>query len=175
LVRIEKARRMGKAGGLIIFVASVILFFCLAAIGWGPRHSLTTGGFFMLAAVGALIAVAPSSHGYSDPDVAAKRAALVGYRASDEMKMKYAESLSRAILLWLVLLPTYTAFFMLCTYFIVEPMGEPTSVSGYAFVGASLPVIAIFLLVEFACFYLRGPELRRFARSVVKGRRMKRR
>jgi hypothetical protein len=174
LLETGKARSLGKAGGFTIFVGSLILFFCLAAIGWVGRHSLTAGGFFMFATVGVLIAVASSRHGYADPEDAAKRAALVGYKASEEMKMKYAESLSSAILLWLVLLPTYTAFFILYTYFLVEPIGTPSSAYGYVFAGASLPVIFIYLFVEIACFYLRGSELRKFARSAVKGSRMAR-
>jgi ABC-type uncharacterized transport system permease subunit len=75
---------------------------------------------------------------------------------------KYSESASRAILFWLIALPTYTVFFMLYTYFVVEAVGLISNYSAYAMALGLLPFLFIILLGFLGYYYLRGSELRKF-------------
>lgn len=164
LVQLETSRKLGKTGGLIILVASVLLFIYSATTGWGSRYWWTTGGLIFLGVDGFFVAAMSSWRVTFDPENAAKKAALTGYKASLEMKKKYSESASRAILFWLIALPTQAAFFMLYTYFVVEPTGlsffkdYTTYAMGFGF----LPFLCIVLFGFLGFYYLRGSELRTF-------------
>lgn len=173
MVTLERARRLGRAGGLVILIGSIVLFAYAAATGLASRHMLTIGWFIMFAGDGVVIAFASSRHGIGGPEKAEEKASLVGYRVTDEIRKKYAESASRLLLLWLVLLPTRSAFFMLYTYFILEPTGVFFDAFRYALIVWTVPLFCIVLFGYIYCFYMRRSELRRFVRSYWKGAHMR--
>jgi hypothetical protein len=165
LVQLEKSRKLGKTCGLIILLASVLLFICSATTGWGSRYWWTTGGLIFLGADGFFVAAMSSWRATFDPENAAKKATLAGYKASPEMKKKYSESASKLILFWLIALPTHATLFTLYTYFVVEPAGLPSffkDYTTYAMGFGLVPLMYIILIGFLGCYYLRGSELRTF-------------
>ncbi len=177
MVQLEKARTIGKAGGLFLFVAGILLLVLSMAIGWGFQHYRTALLFIFFIADGAFIAAFSSRRTTFDGENAAIKAALSGYKASEEVKRKYEESAGRSIVLFVILFPFYTAFWMLYTYFVVEPVivrqGESNGLAmlfggaipnflTYSVIFGFLAILWIAILIIVSCFYLRGRELRRF-------------
>jgi hypothetical protein len=169
-VQLNEARKLGKVIGLTIFITSTIFLIYTEGEGWGFQHPVTSGCFIYFAADGLFVAGMSSWHVILDPENAARKAARVGYNASEKIKKKYAERASEALLLWLVLLPVYSMLLMIYTYYVVEPAGLTTlfsnigitSAYAYSFGFWWIPFLFTFLLVFLGCFYLRDSELRKF-------------
>ncbi len=169
-VQLNEARKLGKIFGLTILITSIILLLYTEAVGWGFQHPATAPGFLWFTADGLFVAGMSSWRVILDPENAARKAALVGYDASEKVKKKYAERASKLLLLLLVLLPVYSMFLVIYTYYVVDPVGVTkifsnigiTSDYAYSMGFGFLPFLCIFLFVFCGCLYLRDSELRRF-------------
>jgi hypothetical protein len=110
-------------------------------------------------------------------EVIVKGASNTGYQVSEAEKKRLEDMFREVGKISLVLLPAYTVFWLLQTYFMAEPTGIFSSQDIrmlYIMLTYSTPMLVIFFLVPVYIQRKRYPEIHLLFRKVIEAAKLKR-